>query len=289
MICFSHKLFFDKDYESIFTKKNVFLIEVKEPISLKGCPHVLVLKNNQDRIVNIYSNDNYKNIKDKQLLIFSIDGVADFFWNVNSLKVSYYRYKNISNELINYWYLHTVLPLYFTFDHRLYFLHSGAVEIDDNVILFIADSYGGKSTLTDFFIKKNHTMLSDDKVGFEIDDESFMAVPSYPYHRPYRKAEDLGIKVSNFSKSKKKVKVIYHLNPSDAKSDILISEVYGLEKFKILRNCTDIDLKEVLVEERFEFLAKLSNNQRVFNITIPWDLNRLEEVYQTIITYTRGL
>ena len=36
-------------------------------------------------------------------------------------------------------------------------------------------------------------MISDDKVATFIKEELIYAVPSYPYHRPYRKVEDLGI------------------------------------------------------------------------------------------------
>ena len=114
----------------------------------------------------------------------------------------------------------------FTLENKYYFIHAGAVEIKGNPILFIANSFGGKSTLTDYFIKKNHTMISDDKVATFIKEELIYAVPSYPYHRPYRKVEDLGIFIENFSKENKPISKIYNLIKSDEKEEIFINEIH---------------------------------------------------------------
>ena len=60
------------------------------------------------------------------------------------------------------------------------------VEVDEQPILFIAPSTGGKSTLGDYFLKQGHPMLSDDKVATFLHEDEFWAVPSHPHHRPFR-------------------------------------------------------------------------------------------------------
>ena len=185
-----------------------------------------------------------------------------------------------------YWFSHTFLPIVFTMENIYYFLHAGAVEIDSKPVLFVADSFGGKSTMTDFFIKKGHTMISDDKVAVYEENKEILCVPSYPYHRPYRKVEDLGYPVENFSKGAKKMHAIFNLVKSDEKAEIIIEEVLGIEKFRILRFSTEIDFP-INSKSKFEMLSKIANNVKLYNIKVPWDMNRLEEVYQTIVNFIK--
>ena len=171
-------------------------------------------------------------------------------------------------------------------ENTYYFLHAGAVEIDSKPVLFVADSFGGKSTMTDFFIKKGHTMISDDKVAVYEENKEILCVPSYPYHRPYRKVEDLGYPVENFAKGAKKMHAIFNLVKSDEKAEIIIEEVLGIEKFRILRFSTEIDFP-INSKSKFEMLSKIANNVKLYNIKVPWDMNRLEEVYQTIVNFIK--
>ena len=129
-------------------------------------------------------------------------------------------------------------------------------------------------------------MISDDKVATYIENEKVYSVPSYSYHRPYRKVEDLGCFVNNFAKENKPISKIYNLVKSDKNDTISISEISGIEKFIALRYATDIDL-QVNKKSRFEILSKIANKVKVYNIKIPWDLDRLEEVYQAIIKHNK--
>ncbi|PLY04743.1 MAG: hypothetical protein C0625_15855 [Arcobacter sp.] len=267
-------------------KKNQYLL-TEENFSSVKFSHVLNLYNNQYREVKITSDSSFENISKGQYISFVVNEVLSFSCELGSSTIFLYRDKKATDSLIYYWLYHTFFPILLTFENRYYFLHAGAVEIDFKPVLFVANSFGGKSTLTDFFMKKGHAMISDDKVASYEKDEQIFSVPSYPYHRPYRKMEDLGLFVENFVTESKVINCIFNLEKSDPNSDIIISEIFGIEKFKVLRYSTDIDLP-IHRELRFKALANIANKVQIYNITIPWDLDRLKEVYQTIIKFIKG-
>lgn len=244
------------------------------------------LYNNQYREVSILSDKPFDNIQKNQTISFIVKDVLVFTSNLNQKEILLYRDKECTDDLVKYWLYHTFFPILLTFENRYYFLHSAGVEIENKPVFFIADSFGGKSTLTDFFIKKGHTMISDDKVATYEKDEKIYSIPSYSYHRPYRKMEDLGILVENFSKENKSICAIFNLVKVDKDSDISINKIIGIEKFKALKYATDIDLP-IHKKSRFKALTNIANKTDIYNITIPWDLNRLEEVYQAIIEFIK--
>jgi hypothetical protein len=282
---------FAYNYEVLSThkekpKSKTFLsLEEKETLHVDK-NYILHLHNNQFRKVSITSNKDFSNITKNQSINFLVENIVSFNSKVGSNKIDFTLEKDGTMELMNYWLYHTFLPILFTIENKYYFLHAGAVHIEDKAVLFIANSFGGKSTLTDYFIQKNHTMISDDKVGTYVKDNKIISTPSYEYHRPYRKMEDLGIKVENFAKENKEIFCIFNLIKSDATSEINISEIFGIEKFKALRYATDIDLT-VNKEDRFKSLANIANNTSVYNISIPWDLDRLPEVYNIICSFIK--
>ncbi len=186
---------------------------------------------------------------------------------------------------MKYWTLHIVLPIFFTVEERFDFLHAGAVEVEGKPILFVAESFGGKSTMTDFFMKQGHTMLSDDKVGCYESEGTFYAVPSHPHHRPHRGMEDLGFFVENRSKAPKPIHVIYELEKSDPGAAVVITELSGIEKFKSLRYSSEINLS-FLKSKRFTFLSNLAKVVPVYKVTVPWDMERLPEVYTMIVKHS---
>lgn len=124
-------------------------------------------------------------------------------------------------------------------------------------------------------------MISDDKVAILNKNERLMAVSSYPYHRPYRKVEDLGCLVHNMSKIPKPISAIYILHRTESDAEIRISEIKGIEKFKALLFSSELNLS-FLKSKRFEELGHFSENLPVFKIMVPWNIERLEEVYKTI-------
>lgn len=263
----------DKNCYSLFELENY-----------NNLPYKLTLNNNQLRKIEIQSDKPFENIQKNQILSFIVEDVVTLISKIESNEISFFKGKKGSDKLIEYWLYHTFFPILLTFESKYYFLHAGAVEIENTPVLFIADSFGGKSTLTDFFIKKGHTMISDDKVATFEKDNMIFSVPSYPYHRPYRKMEDLGLFVENFAEESKPINCILNLVKSDDNSDIIFNKISGLEKFKALKYATDIDLP-INQKQRFKALTNITNKVDIYDITIPWDLNRLEEVYQAILEF----
>ncbi|MBP7784194.1 MAG: hypothetical protein KA040_03765 [Aliarcobacter sp.] len=248
--------------------------------------HVIYFQNNQNREVAITSDKSFYEEHDSRTINFHVNEIVTFSVKKGQSIISYKLYEKGNDYLLKYWLSHTFLPILFTLEDIYYFLHAGAVVVENEPILFIAASFGGKSTMTDFFIKKGHTMISDDKVGIYQDERGMIAVPSYAYHRPYRKMEDLGYFVENFAKEPRKISYIFNLVKSEEDSDIKIEEIFGIEKFRILKASTEIDLP-INQKSKFETLSSIANKVKLYNIHIPWDLNRLEEVYERIINFIK--
>lgn len=127
--------------------------------------HKMTFFNNQGRNITLYTDRPFERTVLKQRWSLDVEGVVTFFWTSGELTIDYVKADNFTSELLAYWILHVVLPIFLTIEEHCYFLHAGAVEIDEKPVLFVAESFGGKSTMTDFFIKQGHVMVSDDKVG----------------------------------------------------------------------------------------------------------------------------
>lgn len=243
--------------------------------------HKMVFFNNQGRDIALYTDRPFMRTSPEQRWCFKVEGVVTFFWISGEMSISYVPDENLTSELLAYWTLHVILPIFLTIEEHYYYLHAGAVEVDEKPILFVAESFGGKSTMTDFFIKKGHMMVSDDKVGVIEKGGEFLAVPSHPHHRPYRKMEDLGYFVQNMSNKPKPIQAIYELVRVSSDAPITISETEGIEKFKSLRYSSEINLS-FLKKERLTDLGRLAKKVPVYKVEVPWDLKRLEDVYISI-------
>ena len=215
-----------------------------------------------------------------------VEEVVLFSWCEGSFSIHYEEGPKFSHELLNYWFLHTLLPVYFTCEKIYDFLHAGAVSFNGLPLLFTAPSFGGKSTMTDFFIKQGHPLLSDDKVAVYENGDDFWAVPSYPYHRPYRRMEDLGCFVDNFAEEPKPIHAIYELVRTESDAPIEITPLHGIDKFKSLRFVSEINLP-FRKPQRMEFLGRLANTVPVYAVQIPWEPERLGEVYEHIVTHVQ--
>ncbi len=270
-------------YSNIVTIKESSLTSLPKKLNFE-----LKYINNQGRDLKFYTDREFAKTQKGQLWAFEIKEVVTFFWLSGTLTLDYLPHKNFTLELLEYWCLHIVLPMFFTIEERYHFLHAGAVEIEGKPILFIAESFGGKSTMTDFYMKQGHTVVSDDKVAIYEKEGQFFAVPSHPHHRPYRKMEDLGYFIENFSKQPTLVHAVYELEKTEADAKIAITELIGTEKFISLRYASEMNLF-FQKPERFEFLMKMANAVSVYKVSVPWDLERLFEVYNTIVKHTNNL
>ncbi len=136
-----------------------------------------------DRNVHLYSDREFDSSEIRQPWCYEVEDVVRFYWIDGKRTIYYELNEKGDTNLLSFWFIHLLLPLYMTLENMYDFLHAGAVEVEGKPIFFIAPSMGGKSTMTDYFIKQGHPLVSDDKVPTFISNGKFMAVGSHPYHQ----------------------------------------------------------------------------------------------------------
>lgn len=216
-----------------------------------------------------------------QIWCFTVGEVARFCWRGGETKIQFEYLADGREALLAFWLIHILLPLWFTVEGKYEFFHACSVEIAGAPVLFTAPSMGGKSTLTDCFLRKGHGLVSDDKVAIVEDDGKFVAIPSHPNHRPYRRFEDLGQRVKKFFPGKAAIGAVYSLRRVGPDEDVRITEVLGHRKFAGMRPSYLFDFGN-LKERRLAFTAAMANCLPLYEVDLPWDLERLEEVYDAI-------
>ena len=214
-----------------------------------------------------------------------IKDVVTLLWESKDKNILYRAGKNYTPKQLRFWIYHTFFPIVLELEHIYRILHVGSVEIKGKPVIFSAFSFGGKSTMTDYFIQKGHTMLSDDSLGIDKRGNDYYAIASYPFHRPYREPEVLGYPVKNFATEPKPLHAVYRLEKSEPKATVEINEVKGIEKFKAFHYSTFIDFS-FMKQERFAFFTEMAKHVPVYGIKVPWDLERLSEVYEKIVEHS---
>jgi hypothetical protein len=237
------------------------------------------------REVSYYAEQRPETCKKSCIWGMDVKDLFSIFWRSGERTIEYIPQKLFTPELLQFWILHTILPIALTLEEYYDILHVGAVEVEGNPILFSAESFGGKSTMTDYFIRQGHTMLSDDSLGLFKEEGEYMVVPSYPFHRPFREPESLGHRITNVTKEPKPLKAVYLLDRAKAKAEIKIEEVKGIEKFEAFHFSSFINF-DFQKTHRFKLLTDMAKHVPVYRVTVPWDMERLDEVYRAIITFT---
>ena len=240
------------------------------------------------RKVYLYSNQEFNSYEAKQPFCYQVEDILKFYWIAHEDTIYYEFTQEADTHLLSFWFTHLMLPFYIALEQMYDIFHGGAVEVDGKPILFLAPSTGGKSTMTDFFIKQKHTLISDDKVPTFIQNDQFYIVGSHPYHRPYRKFEDLGYRVDNFISAFKPIHAFYLLDRAKATDEISIQEIRGFEKFNSLLPHYLFSFKWHKVK-RLKYLSYINNSIKIFRIKVPWDLNRLPEVHKIIVSHSNSL
>ena len=210
-----------------------------------------------------------------------IKNVLSLVWVPGEQSIYYSKEEHYTAQRLQFWIYHTFFPMVVELNRSAHMLHVGAVEIHSQPVLFSALSFGGKSTLTDFFIQKGHTLLSDDSLGIQKRDGLYCAIPSYPFHRPFREPETLGLAAKNFTGTVKPLKAVFLLNRVEADAEVVVVPLKGIEKFKAFHESIFIEFP-FRKKERFAFFGEMAKEVPVYRIDIPWDLERLEEVYHCI-------
>jgi len=283
---YGHKLVFDSSH-----KKKVeggIYISKCAPLSLNNYSHKLFFKTNQGRTIFICSPSPLDIEKSKWA--FVVEDCITFVCDIKEKSICYIEGEHYSEKLMEYWLVHIVLPLFWTLEGSFYFLHTGSVLIEGKAVLFMGESYAGKSTMTDLFLQKQHPLLSDDKLATFYDDKSkmFKVYASHPYHRPYRAREDLGKRSENFQEGSFDIDRLYWLQPVESDKDVKITELKGIKKFERLRYSTEMHLSLLDSKERFNYITQFANHVVMYELEVPNDLSKLPKVYDTIMKHLRG-
>ena len=211
-----------------------------------------------------------------------IKEILTLFWSKENKEIRYKKGIKYNTKHLQFWLYHTFFPIVLELRSIYHILHVGSVEINRKPVLFSAPSFGGKSTMTDYFIQKGHMMFSDDSLGIDKRGNEYYAIASYPFHRPYREPEVLGYPVKNFATEPKPLHAVYLLEKSEADAKIEIVEVKGIEKFKAVHYSSFIDFS-FMKQERFDFFTEMAKHVPMYKVKVPWDLERLDEVYDKIV------
>lgn len=244
-------------------------------------PISLVYQNNQDRQISLLTDREFKMPEPDQIWVFNVENVISFIWKTDEKQIRYRYHELATEDIFQFWLYHVVLPIYFSISQTYRFLHAGAVEIEGKPVLFMAPSHGGKSTLTDYFLSRGHPLITDDKMATFERDGNYYAVPSHPYHRPFRTVEVLGHLCKNPATQIHPIHAIYILAKDEPDAECSIRLLKGVEKFSRLHEGGEMNFS-FFTPQYVSYLAALANKVPVFSVTVPHDLERLEEVYQII-------
>jgi hypothetical protein len=213
-----------------------------------------------------------------------VEDVVDMAWLPSEDAIVYTRRKDFTPQRLRYWLYHTFLPVLVRTEGIYEILHVGSVDVGGKAVMFAAPTHGGKSTLTDYFLRRGHALLSDDTLAVDTRIEGFSAVPAWPFHRPYRKLETLGEPVSRFVNRPLPLSTLYRLELCKADAAVRIEPVKGMRKLHIVREASFIEIS-FLERASFAFQSRFAAAVRCATVRVPHALERLEEVYEAILRY----
>lgn len=254
--------------------------EIKTQLSL-GYPFLRA----QQRYIYLYS-DRMPGIREPgQPWCYEIKDIVRFYW-LGGERCIYYTVGPAGDaKLLSYWFIHVFLPYFLCVEGMYQFFHASAVEIGNTAHLFMAPSMGGKSTLTDALLTYGAPLIGDDKIPIFSRGDSFMAVPSHPYHRPYRKFEDLGLRAQKLSKTFRPIQHIYILSSVSGTAEPALIPLHGHQKFTALFPHF-FHFSSPLRPQRFRFLSEIASNIPISTLEIPWNLKKLENISHLLTRHT---
>lgn len=251
---------------------------------LLSCDHVSPAVEIHGRAVRLSSNfslDSRDRSSDRCWTL-SIGGVFDVLWcnTYREILVCSDEYPDL--ELVAFWLLHTILPVYSMLRGGGVFLHAASVAIDGDAVVFLAPSMGGKSTIASYFTDRGHQLLSDDKLRVSRDNGGFQVFPSHPYVRVSRELESLGRYCNSHAVDPVPLGCMIFLEFVEEGAGVELTEISGLEKFELLMASVLYEPVSLPVVEIQEVLA-LAQRHRLYRMTVPRKIERLPEVYRSVV------
>jgi len=224
---------------------------------------------------------NHKNFTNSCFAL-EIKDILILSWDSTCKTITYKPLKYFRHYLLRFWILHTFLPIVLEHTTNYHFLHASGTIINNKAILFIANSNGGKSTISHYFTNQLHPYLGDDAIAISYQNNQYMAIPSHPFCRHYRKYQSLGDKVKIFASKPYPIKALYILKPLSANQAISIKPLYGIKKVQALYDSSFIKF-DTLKQKHLKTISSLANHTQISELFIPWDLDQLPNVYKHII------
>jgi len=289
---FSDQPILQKEYDSFAfvsaKEQSNNVICVKELVSYEGFENRTVIRYLSGRASFYLSHTLFDKISKNDDWGLEIENVLTLVWDASKRQILYGRSRLFTPKLLQFWIFHTFFPMVLEFERTYKMLHVGAVGVEGSPILFSGPSFAGKSTMTDFFLKQGHTLFSDDTLPVRVENGAYVVYPSFPYHRPYREPESLGYRMDNFARKPAAIKVIFDLIGVAADAPVDIHSPKGVEKFKSFFYSGFIKFA-FMKKERFDFFTKMAMTVPVYKVSVPWDKERLPEVYEAIVKKTKEL
>ena len=153
MLAYNHTINFASTYPEHFLQNTLYFVQSMQE-NINKFPIKIEFNNNQEREITLYSDQELSNSIENKKWVFVVTNVLHFYWKDSTPVIHYTLLTYGTQELLEYWMLHTLLPIYFSLQNKYYFFHAGAINVNNSAIALLAESYGGKSTLTDYFLNK---------------------------------------------------------------------------------------------------------------------------------------
>lgn len=280
--CEEHILDHTKPFKEVDALTCVDVVESGKTSSLNRFSHVSPWMLWSGRMCRVCSDVEFQESGVDDSWALEIKDVVTLLWEAEQRKIVYVKGREHTPERMRFWIYHTFFPMVIELSRRFRMLHVGAVEINGKAVLFSAFAFGGKSTMTDYFLRQGHGLFSDDSLGVQCVDGAFRAVPSYPFHRPYRQVESLGDFTDRFVTQPCSIHAVFSLEKSAPDAMVNITALRGIEKFKVFHYSTFIDF-DFMKRERLAFFGEMAKQVPAYKVTVPWDLERLPDVYAAIM------
>ncbi|WP_167854885.1 hypothetical protein [Mangrovimicrobium sediminis] len=220
-------------------------------------------------------------------------------WSGDATDIEYWPGADFSVDSLRFWVLHTLVPICLALNGEAEVLHAGAVLRGGQVLGFCGASRAGKSTLTDYCLQRGDALVADDALALVLHAAAgehareipgadagrsgapVLALPAHPFHRPYRQVEDLGVLAENPAAAPAPLRALVHLVPVAAQQPARLAPVSGVAAWRIVHDSVFSAL-HYMRPRQFSGVAQLADRVPVYQLELPHDLARLDEVYELL-------
>jgi hypothetical protein len=238
--------------------------------------------------VHLYSDREIETPQKGQPFCYEVYETLRFYWRHGEREIFVEHCEKGDERLEAFWFVHQFLPLYLAWREDFVFFHAAGIQAEDRAIFFLAPSNGGKSTMTGVFLRHGHRLITDDTLPTYMYEDAPMYCPAVPYFRPYRAYETLGEHTEAFDARCGRVDTFYLLRKAPSDAPVRIKEIKGMRKFAELRRNGLIYSANFMHLEHTAYLFDFLRRVKVFAVERPWNIQRLDEVYEAIVEHIRS-